>query len=95
MKKWEYDVLIRAKWGYNVDYETKRLAWIILDREKELLKEQLNILYEKESALEKKLEELEEELCKVRRGIRSLEYKEDKIYSYRMHIDPITEKKVG
>ena len=86
MKKWEYDILIKAEWGYNVDYETKRLAWIILDREKELLKEQLNILYEKESALKKELE-------KVERGIRSLEYKEDKIYNYRTHIDPIIEKK--
>ena len=86
MKKWEYDILIKAEWGYNVDYETKRLAWIILDREKELLKEQLNILYEKESALKKELE-------KIERGIRSLEYKEDKIYSYRANIDPIIEKK--
>ena len=86
MKKWEYDILIKAEWGYNVDYETKRLAWIIMDREKELLKEQLNILYEKESALKKELE-------KVERGIRSLEYKEDKIYSYRANIDPIIEKK--
>ena len=88
MKKWEYDILIKAEWSYNLDYETKRLAWIIMDREKKLLKEQLNALYAKESALKKELEKIED-------GIWKLEHKQDKIYRYRTHIDPIIEKKVG
>ena len=85
MKKWEYDILFKAEWGYSVDYETKRLAWIIMDREKKLLKEQLNTLYAKEKALKQELE-------KIERGIRKLEHKEDKIYHYRTNIDPITKK---
>ena len=82
MKKWEYDILFKAEWGRNVDYETKRLAWIILDRENELLKKQLDVLYAKEKALKQELE-------KIQRGIRRLERKEDKICNYRMNIDPI------
>lgn len=85
MKKWEYDILFKAEWGYNVDYETKRLAWLIMDREKKLLKEQLNVLYAKEEVLKQELE-------KIERGIRKLERKEDKIYHYRVNIDPITKK---
>ena len=88
MKKWEYDILFKAKWGYDVDYETKRLAWIIMDREKKLLKEQLNTLYAKEKALKQELE-------KIENGIWELEHKQDKIYHYRTNIDPIIEKKVG
>ena len=83
MKKWEYDILFKAEWGYEVDFETKRLAWLIMDREKKLLKEQLDTLYAKEKALKKELE-------RIQRGIRRLEHKEDKIYSY---IDPIIEKR--
>ena len=83
MKKWEYDILFKAEWSYEVDYETKRLAWLIMDREKKLLKEQLDTLYAKEKALKKELE-------RIQRGIRRLEHKEDKIYSY---IDPIIEKR--
>ena len=85
MKKWEYDILFKAEWGYNVDYETKRLAWLIIGREEKLLKEQLNVLYEKEKALKQELE-------KIQRGIRKLERKEEKIYDYRVNIDPITKK---
>ena len=85
MKKWEYDVLFKAKYGYDVDYETKRLAWLIMDREKKLLKEQLNALYAKEKALKQELEKIES-------GISELEHKQDKIYRYRANIDPITKK---
>ena len=85
MKKWEYDILFKAEWCYNIDYETKRLAWIIMDREKKLLKEQLNALYEKEKTLKQELE-------KIENGIWKLEHKQDKIYHYRANIDPITKK---
>ena len=87
MKKWEYDILIKAKWGYNVDFETKRLAHLILERESKLVKEQMCLLEDKESALEKKIEELKEELYKVRRGIRSLEYKDDRLFKFKMNIE--------
>ena len=59
MKKWEYDVLIKAKWDIDLDFETKRLAHLILERESKLVKEQICLLESKESALKKKLEELE------------------------------------
>ena len=87
MKKWEYDVLIRAKWDIDLDFETKRIAHLILERESKLVKEQICLLESKESALKKKLEELEEELCKVRRGIRRLEYKDDRIFDFKMKIE--------
>lgn len=85
MKKWEYDILFKAEWDYNTDYETKRLAWIIMDREKKLLKEQLDALYAKEKALKQELEKIES-------GIWKLEHKQDKIWRYRANIDPITKK---
>ena len=87
MKKWEYDVLIKAKWDIDLDFETKRLAHLILERESKLVKEQICVLESKESALKKKLEELEEELYKVRRGIRRLEYKDDKLFDFKMKIE--------
>ena len=87
MKKWEYDILIKAKWSYNVDFETKRMAHLILERESKLVKEQMCLLEDKESALEKKIEELKEELYKVRRGIRSLEYKDDRLFKFKMNIE--------
>ena len=87
MKKWEYDVLIRAKWDIDLDFETKRIAHLILERESKLVKEQICLLESKESALKKKLEELEEELCKVRRGIRRLEYKDDRLFDFKMKIE--------
>ena len=85
MKKWEYEVLNKVEWSYNVDYETKRIAWLIMDREKKLLKEQLNALYAKEKALK-------QELDKIESGIWKLEHKQDKIYRYRANIDPIIKK---
>lgn len=87
MKKWEYDVLIRAKWDIDLDFETKRLAHLILERESKLVKEQMCLLESKESALKKKLEELEEELRKVRRGINRLEYKDDRLWDFKMKIE--------
>ena len=87
MKKWEYDVLIRAKWDIDLDFETKRIAHLILERESKLVKEQICLLESKESALKKKLEELEEELRKVRRGIRRLEYKDDRLFDFKMKIE--------
>ena len=86
MKKWEYDILVKAKWDIDLDYETKRIAHLILERESKLVKEQLCLLERKESALEKELERIEEELCKVRRGIRRLEYKDDRLFDYKMNI---------
>ncbi len=86
MKKWEYDILIKAKWDIDLDYETKRIAHLILERESKLVKEQLCLLERKESALEKELERIEEELCKVRKGIRRLEYKDDRLFDYKMNI---------
>ena len=87
MKKWEYDVLIRAKWDIDLDFETKRLAHLILERESKLVKEQMCLLESKESALKKKLEELEKELRKVRRGINRLEYKDDRLWDFKMKIE--------
>ena len=87
MKKWEYDIVRKAKWDYNVDFETKRIAHLILERESKLVKEQICLLESKESALKKKLEELEEELYKVRRGIERLEYKDDKLFDFKMKIE--------
>lgn len=83
MKKWEYDILRRVKWGFDLDFETKRIAHLILERESKLVKEQLLTLEAKESALEKELERIEEELYKVRRGIRRLENKNEKLYDYK------------
>ena len=87
MKKWEYDVLIKAKWDIDLDFETKRIAHLILERESKLAEEQICLLESKESALKKKLEELEEELRKVRRGIRRLEYKNDRLFDFKMKIE--------
>ena len=87
MKKWEYDVLIRAKWDIDLDYETKRIAHLILERESKLVKEQMCLLERKEDALAKQIEKLEEELCKVRRGIRRLEYKNDRLFDFKMKIE--------
>lgn len=86
MKKWEYDILIKAKWDIDLDYETKRIAHLILEREGKLVKEQLCLLERKESALEKELERIEEELYKVRRGIRRLENKDDRLFDFKMNL---------
>ena len=86
MKKWEYEVLSKVKWDIDLDYETKRIAHLILERESKLVKEQLCLLERKESALAKELERIEDKLRKVRRGIRRLEYKDDKLFDYKMNM---------
>ena len=87
MKKWEYDVLIKAKWDIDLDFETKRIAHLILERESKLVKEQICLLERKEDALSKQLEELAKQLCKVRRGIRRLEYKDERLFDFKMKIE--------
>ena len=85
MKKWEYDILFKARWCRNADYETKRIAWLIMDRENKLLKEQLNVLYAKEKALKQELEKIES-------GIWKLEHRQERIYDYRIHTGRIIKK---
>ena len=70
-KKWEKDILFKAKYGYDVDYETKRIAHLILDREDKLLKKHLDALESKEIALA-------EELARIRHAKWWLKYKKDK-----------------
>ena len=71
MKKWEYEIVSKARWGYNVDYETKRAAHLILDREDKVLKKHLDALEAKEIALE-------EELSRIRHAKWWLNYKRKK-----------------
>ena len=87
MKKWEYDVLIKAKWDIDLDFETKRIAHLILERESKLVKEQICLLERKEDALSKQLEELAKQLCKVLRGMRRLEYKDERLFDFKMKIE--------
>ena len=58
MKKREYEIVSKARYGYNVDYETKRIAHLILDREDKLLKKHLDALERKEIALAEELERI-------------------------------------
>lgn len=55
MKKREYEIISRARYGYNIDYETKRIAHLILEREDKLLKKHLDALEAKETALAEEL----------------------------------------
>ena len=71
MKKREYDIVCKARYGYDVDYETKRIAHLILDREDKLLKKHLDALESKEIALE-------EELVRIRNAKWRLNYKRKK-----------------
>ena len=71
MKKWEHEIVSKARWGYNVDYETKRIAHLILDREDKILKKHLDALESKEIALA-------EELARIRHAKWWLKYKKDK-----------------
>lgn len=56
MKKKEYKIVSKARYGYNVDYETKRIAHLILVKEDKLLEKQINALERKEIALAEELE---------------------------------------
>lgn len=71
MKKWEYDIVRKARYGYDVDYETKRTAHLILDREDKLLKKHLDALEAKEIALA-------EELARIRHAKWWVSYKRKK-----------------
>lgn len=71
MKKWEYEIISKARYGYNVDYETKRIAHLILDREDKLLKKHLDALEDKEIALA-------EELARIRHAKWWVNYKRKK-----------------
>ena len=67
MKKWEYDIVRKAWRGYNVDYETKRIAHLILDREDKLLKNHLDALESKEIALAEELARVNQAKFIIRR----------------------------
>ena len=71
MKKWEHEIISKARYSYNVDYETKRIAHLILDREDKLLKKHLDALESKEIALA-------EELARIRHAKWWLNYKRKK-----------------
>ena len=58
MKKKEYEIVSKARYGYNVDYETKRIAHLILDREDKVLAKHLRALERKEIALAEELERI-------------------------------------
>lgn len=58
MKKWEHEIVSKARFSYNIDYETKRIAHLILDREDKLLKKHLDALEAKEIALAEELEKI-------------------------------------
>ena len=75
MKKWEHEIVSKARYSYNIDYETKRIAHLILDREEKLLDKQLN-------ALEYKRIALEYELAKTKIHISELKAKKDMLKDY-------------
>ena len=71
MKKWERKLVFKARYGYNIDFETKRIAHLILDREEKVLAKQLDALESKEIALAK-------ELARIKHAKWWLKYKKDK-----------------
>ena len=73
MKKWEHDIVHKARYGYDVDYETKRIAHLILDREEELLNKQLDALEDKEIALAEELARVNQAMFIIRRKIKRVE----------------------
>ena len=74
-KKWEQKILSKAKYGYDVDYETKRTAHLILSRKEKLFENHLN-------ALEYKRIALEFELAKTKNHIWELETKKKMLKEY-------------
>ena len=74
-KKWEKDILFKAKYGYDVDYETKRIAYLIFSRKEKLFEKHLN-------ALEYKRIALEFELAKTKIHISELKAKKDMLKDY-------------
>ena len=73
MKKWEHDIVRKVRYGYDVDYETKRIAHLILDREEELLEKQLNALEDKEIALAEELARVNQAMFIIRRKRKQVE----------------------
>lgn len=66
MKKWEHKIVSKARYSYNIDYETKRIAHLILDREEKLLDKQLNALEDKEIALAEELARVQQAMFVIR-----------------------------
>ena len=66
MKKWERKLVFKARYSYNIDYETKRIAHLILDREEKLLNKQLNALEDKEIALAEELARVQQAMFVIR-----------------------------
>ena len=73
MKKWEHDIVNKARYGYDVDYETKRIAHLILDREEKVLAKQLDALEDKEIALAEELARVQQAMFIVRRKRKQVE----------------------
>lgn len=66
MKKWECKLVFKARYSYNIDYETKRIAHLILDREEKVLAKQLNALEDKEIALAEELARVQQAMFVIR-----------------------------
>ena len=73
MKKWERKLVLKARYGYNIDFETKRIAHLILDREDKLLKNHLDALESKEIALAEELARVQQAMFIVRRKRKQVE----------------------
>ena len=71
MKKWEHEIVSKARFSFDIDYETKHIAHLILDREDKVLEKHLKALERKETALEK-------ELARIRHAKWWLKYKKDR-----------------
>lgn len=73
MKKWERKLVSKARYSYNIDYETKRIAHLILDREEKVLAKQLDALESKEIALAEELARVQQAMFIVRRKRKQVE----------------------
>ena len=73
MKKREYDIVRKARYGYDIDFETKRIAHLILDREEKVLAKQLDALESKEIALAEELARVQQAMFIVRRKRKQVE----------------------
>ena len=73
MKKWERKLVLKARYSYNIDYETKRIAHLILDREEKVLAKQLDALESKEIALAEELARVQQAMFIVRRKRKQVE----------------------
>ena len=73
MKKWERKLVFKARYGYDVDFETKRIAHLILDREEKVLAKQLDALESKEIALAEELARVQQAMFIVRRKRKQVE----------------------